>query len=80
MEGEGPTLNSVKDGGEFKSHYCKIYPEKLKLGKENNKKHEASRLDIGIKIRDGKFQVGLKASFFFLLSECQTIQAMYHLA
>ena len=39
--------------------YCNIYPEELELGKENIDKHRASFLDLDIKIRDGKFQVGL---------------------
>ena len=49
-------LNWINDGVEFEIHYCTI--EELKLGKENNDKHEASFLDLDIKIRDGKFQVG----------------------
>ena len=28
-------LNSINDGGEFKSNYSNIYPEELQLGKEN---------------------------------------------
>ena len=52
-------LNSINDGGEFKSSYSNIYPEELQLGKENTNKHEASFLDSDIKIKDGKFHFGL---------------------
>ena len=52
-------LNSINDGGEFESNYSNIYPEELQLGKENTDKHEASFLDLNIKIKDGKFQFGL---------------------
>ena len=51
-------LNSINDGGEFESSYSNIYPEELQLGKENIDKHEASFLDLDIKIKDGKFQFG----------------------
>ena len=50
-------LNSINDDGEFESNYSDIYPGELELGKENTDKHEASFLDLGIKIRDGKLQV-----------------------
>ena len=53
------------------------------LGKQNNDEHGAIFfLDLNIKIRDGQFQIGhfdKRDSFPFLLSEYQTIQAMYHL-
>ena len=53
-------LNFINDGQEFESNYSKnIYPEKLQLGKENTDKHEASFLDLNIKIKDGKFHFGL---------------------
>ena len=52
-------LNSISDGGEFESNYSNIYPEELQLGKENTDKHEASFLDLNIKIKDGKFHFGL---------------------
>ena len=42
-----------------KSNYSNIYPEELQLGKENTDKHEASFLDLNIKIKDGKFHFGL---------------------
>ena len=48
-------LNSINGGGEFESNYSNIYPEDLQLGKENTYKHEASFLDLNIKIKDGKF-------------------------
>ena len=50
--------NSVNDGGEFKSNYSNIYPEELQLSKENTDKHEASFLDLNIKMKDGKFHFG----------------------
>ena len=74
-------LNSISDSGEFESNYSNIYPEELQLGKENTDKHEASFLDLNIKIKDGKFHFGLfdkEVHFLFLLSECQTSQVMYH--
>ena len=52
-------LNSISDGGEFESSYSNIYPKELQLGKENTDKHEASFLDLYIKIKDGKFHFGL---------------------
>ena len=52
-------LNSINGGGEFESSYSNIYPEELQLGTENTDKHEASFLDLDIKIKDGKFHLGL---------------------
>ena len=52
-------LNSINDGGEFESNYSNIYPEELQLGKENIVEHEASFLDLNIKIEDRKFYFGL---------------------
>ena len=46
-------------GGEFESSYSNIYPKELQLGKENTDKHEASFLDLDIKIKNGKFHFGL---------------------
>ena len=51
-------LNSVNDSREFESNYSNIYPEELHLGKENPNKHEASFLDVNIKIKDGKIHFG----------------------
>ena len=50
-------LNSMNDGRNFESSYSNIYPEKLQLGKENTHKHEASFLDLDIKIKDEKFHL-----------------------
>ena len=61
-------LNSLNEDGEFESNYSNIYPEELQLGKENTDKHEASFLDLNIKIKDGKFHFGLfdkRDSFLF---------------
>ena len=52
-------LNSINDGGEFRSNYSDIYTEELQLGKENTDKQDASFLDLNIKIKDGKFHFGL---------------------
>ena len=52
-------LNSINDGGEFENDYSNIYPEELQLGKENTDEHEASFMDLNIKIKDGKFHFGL---------------------
>ena len=43
----------------FESNYSNIYPEELQLVKENTDKHEASFLDLNIKIKYGKFHFGL---------------------
>ena len=51
-------LNSINDGGEFE-RYSDFYPTKLQLGKGNIDKHEASFLDLNIKIKDGKFHFGI---------------------
>ena len=48
-------LNSINDGGEFESSYSTIYPAELQLGKGNTDKHEASFLNLDIKIKDEKF-------------------------
>ena len=58
-------LNPINAGGEFESNYSNICPEELQLGKENTNKHEASFLDLNIKIKDGKFHFGLFDSFPF---------------
>ena len=61
-------LNSVNVGGEFERNYSDFYPAELQLGKGNTDKHEASFLDLNIKINDGKFHCGLfdkKDSFPF---------------
>ena len=63
-------LNSVNDGGQFESNYSNIYAEESQLGKENTDKHEASFLDLNIKIKDGKFHFGLfdkRGSFSFFI-------------
>ena len=52
-------LDSISDSGKLESNYSNIYPEELQLGKENTDKHEASFLDLNIKIKDGKFHFGL---------------------
>ena len=52
-------LNSINDGGEFESNYSSIYHEELQLAKENTDKHEASFLDLNIKLTDRKFHFGL---------------------
>ena len=52
-------LKSINDGGKFESNYSNIYSEELQLGKENTDKHEASFLDLKVKIKDGKFHFGL---------------------
>ena len=51
-------LNSINDSGEFESNYSNIYREELQLGEGNTDKHEASFLDLNIKIKDGKFHFG----------------------
>ena len=48
-------LNSINDGGEFGSNFSNIYPQELKLSKENTDIHEASFLDLAIKKTAGKF-------------------------
>ena len=48
----------------------------------NTDKHEASFLDLNIKIKDEKFHFDLfdkRNYFLFLLSECQASQVVYHL-
>ena len=68
--------------GKFESSYCNIYLKELKPSKENTDKHQTRFLDLDIKIKDGKFRLGLfdkRYLFFFLLSEFQTCQVMYHL-
>ena len=52
-------LNAINDAGEFEKHFQDIYPGELELGKENSSNLEASFLDLDIKIKDGRFQVGL---------------------
>ena len=52
-------LNSLNEDGEFESNYSNIYPEELQLGKESTDKHEASFLDLNIKIKDREFHFRL---------------------
>ena len=53
-------LNAINDdAGEFEKHFQDIYPEELELGKENSSNLIASFLDLDLKIKDGRFQVGL---------------------
>ena len=52
-------LNPINDSGEFESSNSNIYPHELPLGKENTDKHEASFLDLNIKIKDAKFHFRL---------------------
>ena len=75
-------LNSIDDVGEFESSYFNISPEEFQLGKENTDKHEASFLDLNIKINDESFiltSLIKEIHFLFLLSEFQTSQVMCHL-
>ena len=61
-------LNSINDGREFENNFSKIYPEELQLSNENTDKHEASYLDLDIKIKDEMFHSGLfdkRDSFLF---------------
>ena len=51
-------LNSINSGVEVESGYSSIYVEELHFGKENPDKHEASFLDLNIKIKNGKFHFG----------------------
>ena len=64
-------LNSINDGGELESIYSNIYPEELRLGKEENTvKHETSFLDLNIKIKDRSFifvSLIKEVHFLFLL-------------
>ena len=71
-----------ENGGEFESNYSNIYPEELRLSEENIDKHEASFLDLNIKIKDGKFHFGLfdkRDSFPFSIVRMLDIQVTYHL-
>ena len=52
-------LNAINDAGEFVKHFQDIYLEELELGKENSCNQEASFLDLDLKIKDGRLQVGL---------------------
>ena len=52
-------LNLNNYGGEFEIIYCNICSEQLGLGQELTNKHEANFWNLDIKIRNGKFQVGL---------------------
>ena len=74
-------LNSINDSGEFQSNYSNIYHEELLLGKENTDRYEANFLYLIIKIKMESFiliSLIKEIHFFFLLSECQTSQVMYH--
>ena len=76
-------LNFIKDGWEFDNNYCNIYPEDIGLGIEYSDKNQASFFDLGIKIRDGKFQDGLlnKRDFlpFSIAGKFLISQVIYHL-
>lgn len=48
-----------------------FYPDELELAKENADKHWAGVLDLDIKIRNEKFQVGLlERPVSFLYCQC----------
>ena len=67
-------LNSVNDGGEFESSYSKIYPEELKLAKENTDKNKASFLYLNNKTKNGMFHFGFfdkRDSFHFSIVKMQ---------
>ena len=49
----------MNDGGEFEGNDSNVNPEELQLRKENTDKHEASLLDLNIKIKGGKCHFGL---------------------
>ena len=52
-------LRFINYGAEFEINYCSIYSEKASLDKENIDRDKARFLDLDIKIRDRKFQIGL---------------------
>ena len=52
-------LNPINDSGALESSYSNIYPEELQQGKESPDKHEASFLDLEIKLKDAKFRFGI---------------------
>ena len=54
-------LNSINDGGELEISYRNFCLEELQKGKENTNLYEAKFVDLDIKIRDEKLQVGLLA-------------------
>ena len=59
-------LNPINDDGKFESSYSNIYLEELQLGKENTDKHEASFLDLDIKISTNFFST-ISSKFHFSL-------------
>ena len=66
-------LNSINDGGEFESS-SKIYPEELKLAKENTDKNKASFLYLNNKTKNGMFHFGFfdkRDSFHFSIVKMQ---------
>ena len=72
----------MNDGEEFESSYSNIYPKELQLGKENTNKHEASFLDLDIKMKDEKFHFSFfdkRGSFPFSTVRLPESHVMYHL-
>ena len=52
-------LNPINDDGEFEANYCDKNHDELQQDQENTDEYEASFLDLDIKMKDEKFQVGL---------------------
>ena len=63
-------LNVINDEKEFENNFQDIYPEELLLNNKNSDNIWASFLDFQIKIKNGKFIVGLfgKSATFPLAS------------
>ena len=63
-------LNVINDEKEFENNFQDIYPEELLLNNKNSDNIGASFLDFQIKIKNGKFIVGLfgKSATFPLAS------------
>ena len=52
-------MNAINNAGKYESNFTDIYPEELELCRQNDSNAEATFLDLDIKIKNNKFQIGI---------------------
>ena len=52
-------MNAINNAGKYESNFTDIYPEELELCRQNGSNAEATFLDLDIKIKNNKFQIGI---------------------
>lgn len=67
-------MNAINNAGKYESNFTDIYPEELELCRQNGSNAEATFLDLDIKIKNSKSQIGFfdeRESFLSASLECQ---------